>query len=94
VLYEDQTVESICQAIHQFVRLEAQFDRLAIQDHARRFDTATFSRKMLNAITDVIQHKSPSLMPREEDEQHARPFGLPGTETNAHPSLHPVSSIR
>jgi glycosyltransferase involved in cell wall biosynthesis len=94
VLYEDQTVESVCQAIHQFVRLEAQFDRLAIQDHARRFDTATFSRKMLNAITDVIQHKSPSLMPREEHEQHARPFGLPGAETNAHPSLHPMSSIR
>ena len=94
VLYGEQTVESICHAIHQFAGMEDQFDRLAIQDHARKFDTAVFSRKMLDTITNVLQHRSLSLMPREEDEQLARPFGLPGAETNAHPSLHPMPSIR
>jgi glycosyltransferase involved in cell wall biosynthesis len=94
VLYADQTVECICRAIDQFVALENQFDRQAIQHHARRFDTSTFFRKMLDTITDVMQHNSPSLLPREEDEQVVRPFSLSDTERNARHPLQPMSSIR
>jgi glycosyltransferase involved in cell wall biosynthesis len=94
VLYEEQTVESICQAIDQFVAMETDFDRQAIRHHAGGFDTSIFSRKMLAAITDVMQPKSGSLMRREADEQMARPFSLDGTETDARPTLHPVSSFR
>jgi glycosyltransferase involved in cell wall biosynthesis len=92
VLYEEQTVECVCQAIDQFVALESHFDRQAIQNHARGFDTSIFLRRMLATIAEVMKHKSLPLMPREEGEQLVRPFGLPGTEANAHPPLHPMSS--
>jgi glycosyltransferase involved in cell wall biosynthesis len=94
VLYEEQTVESICQAVDQFTAMETDFDRLAIRNHAGRFDTSIFSKKILAAITGVMQPKSGSLMRRAENEQLARPFSLDGTETDAHPPLHPMSSFR
>src|SRR3984885_8445308 len=74
VLYEDQTVESVCQAIHQFVRLEAQFDRRAIQQHAKRFDTNIFLRKMRAAIDDVMQDASLASVPDEGFEIAALPL--------------------
>jgi glycosyltransferase involved in cell wall biosynthesis len=91
VLYEEQTAESICQAIDQFAALETDFDRQAIRHHAGGFDTSIFSRKFLAAINDVMQPKPGPSMRREKDEQLARPFSLDGTETDAHPPLHPVS---
>jgi glycosyltransferase involved in cell wall biosynthesis len=94
VLYGEQTVESICHAIHQFLSLETQFDRLAIQDHARGFDTSIFSSKMLAAITNATQHKSPTRIPREEDEQPVHPYGFSDEETVARAPLHPTSSFR
>jgi glycosyltransferase involved in cell wall biosynthesis len=90
VLYEEQTVESICQAIDQFAATEKDFDRKAIRYHAFGFDTSVFSKKILAAITDVMQPKSGPLIRREKDEQFTRPFSLDGTETDAHP----VSSYR
>jgi glycosyltransferase involved in cell wall biosynthesis len=92
VLYEEQTVESICQAIDQFVAVETEFDREAIRHHAGGFDTSVFSRKMLAAISDVMQSRP--FARREGDEPLARPFSLDGTETDARPPLHPVSSFR
>jgi glycosyltransferase involved in cell wall biosynthesis len=94
VLYEEQTAEGICRAIDQFVAMETGFDRQAIRNHAGRFDTSIFSEKIVAAITGVMQPKSGSLMRREENEQLARPFSLDGTETDAHPPLHPMSSFR
>ena len=41
-----------------------------------------------------MQHNSPSLLPREEDEQLLRPFSLSDAERNARAPLYPTSSVR
>jgi glycosyltransferase involved in cell wall biosynthesis len=93
VLYEEQTVECLCHAIDKFFALEPEFDRLAIQHHAGRFDASVFSRKMLSALTDAVQHKSSPLIPRERDEL-ARPFVLSEAERNVRTSLRTTSTFR
>jgi glycosyltransferase involved in cell wall biosynthesis len=55
VLYREQTVECVCDAICSFEAIEKRFDRRAIQHHAKKFDTSIFVRKMRAAINDVVQ---------------------------------------
>ena len=52
VLYREQTVESICAAIYNFLAIEADFDHHAIRRHAKGFDTSIFVRKIRAAIDD------------------------------------------
>lgn len=65
VLYHEQTVEGICEAIYSFIDMERYLDRRTIQQHARRFDTNVFARKMRNAIDDVMRGES--LSPTSDD---------------------------
>ena len=44
ILFREQTVECICQAICNFEADEKYFDRQAIQRHATQFDTSVFAR--------------------------------------------------
>jgi glycosyltransferase involved in cell wall biosynthesis len=94
VLFEEQTVESICQAIEQFAGMETTFDREAIRRHARAFDTTIFSRRIMATITDVMQGNTSLLRADEEDKQLARPFSINGAEADARPQLQPISSFR
>jgi glycosyltransferase involved in cell wall biosynthesis len=74
VLYHDQTAESICDAVHSFISTEKYFDRRAIQQHAKRFDTNIFLRKMRAAIDDVMQDASLASVPDEGLEIAALPL--------------------
>jgi hypothetical protein len=74
VLYHDQTAESICDAVHSFISIEKYFDRRAIQQHAKRFDTNIFARKMRAAIHDVMQDASLAPVPDEGFEIAALPL--------------------
>jgi glycosyltransferase involved in cell wall biosynthesis len=68
VLYREQKVECICDAIRSFEAIERCFDRRAIQQHARGFDTSIFNRKMRAAINDVVQYGCLATIPGEGTE--------------------------
>jgi glycosyltransferase involved in cell wall biosynthesis len=74
VLYHDQTAESISDAVRSFISTEKYFDRRAIQQHAKRFDTNIFLRKMRAAIDDVMQDGSLASVPDEGFEIAALPL--------------------
>lgn len=74
VLYHEQTVESIRNAVYSFIAIEKYFDPRAIQQHAERFDTSVFVRKMRAAIDDVMQDESLSPVADESLEITAVPL--------------------
>lgn len=57
VLYPDQSVDAVCDAIAKFESSEDLFDRRAIQCHAREFDTAVFAKKMCAVIDGIVSLK-------------------------------------
>jgi glycosyltransferase involved in cell wall biosynthesis len=63
VLYREQTVECVCEAIRSFEVIEKYFDRRAIQHHSHKFDTSIFFRKMRAAIHAVMQYGCLSTIP-------------------------------
>lgn len=54
VLFEEQTVDSLCAAVHRADAIE--FDPQLIQAHARLFDTEMFQEQMLQVIADCLGH--------------------------------------
>jgi glycosyltransferase involved in cell wall biosynthesis len=75
VLYREQTVECVCDAIRSFEAIERRFDRRAIQHHARGFDTSIFVRKMRAAINAVMQYGGLPTIPHQGTEIDAGIFG-------------------
>lgn len=55
VYFPDQTVESMMDGIQRFEVAEGTFDPLAIQAHARRFDTAVFLEKMGSFVKSKVE---------------------------------------
>lgn len=62
VLFTEQTVESLIAAVDEFEEREAGFDPSALRLHARRFDEATFRRRMSDKIRRELQARH--MLPR------------------------------
>jgi len=57
ILFTPQTVDGLCAAVERFEQMT--FDHHAIADHARRFDTAEFKKRMADLIQRSLDHRAP-----------------------------------
>ena len=68
LLFSEQTVESLVQAIQQFESVEHRFNPVFIQQHAQRFDLNRFNSEM-SAVIDrcLLEHWRAAGLPTERD---------------------------
>ena len=52
ILFNEQSVESIMQAINDFEKIENSFDSISLSDYAKQFDRKIFEEKLNKFITD------------------------------------------
>jgi len=55
LFFEEQTVESLIEAVERYESIEATFDPPAIQRHAAGFDRAVFKRTMETRIAELVE---------------------------------------
>jgi glycosyltransferase involved in cell wall biosynthesis len=55
ILFAEQSVESLVQAVHQFERDEHLFQPALLRQHAGTFSLASFERKIREAITETVR---------------------------------------
>jgi glycosyltransferase involved in cell wall biosynthesis len=54
ILYQDGSEKGLAEALERFEQLEPQISPGALQEHARRFSPAEFTRKMNRAIEELL----------------------------------------
>lgn len=67
LFFEEQTVESLIDAVERFEGMRSEFDPLAIREHALTFDRPRFKAEMERLVLDSFENRttSPPVMPRQ-----------------------------
>jgi UDP-N-acetylmuramyl pentapeptide phosphotransferase/UDP-N-acetylglucosamine-1-phosphate transferase/glycosyltransferase involved in cell wall biosynthesis len=68
VFFEEQTIQSLCDAVQRFERDSDSYDPLAIRAHAEKFNTVRFREDFLKLVEDewLVFHNSGGRKSREE----------------------------
>lgn len=57
VFFEEQTAESLSQAVEKFIEFKKSFNPSKISSHAQNFDTKNFQKKLINFINEKWEKK-------------------------------------